>query len=460
MNLNIPKSRMGFGDIDYNRTGESYGMMSDYVHIKGAFPLWYMDVEGKFFEYWFSDTSTVRYSVHEGGGEEVLQNKRATFEHGDSKYPAGVRPTIDYSFIINNGNCIQNTISKNIKICGIYDKELRYSIYQYGEYPQTAASNDENILLENLYKKNKLRKTGKSYTYVNREKNIDSFLNDEEYIYEGVKYVRAKVTYRGEVFNTNYGGYVWVKVEPINWIVDELNKTAICEKIIAGPMKYNDFAKDGIEGTFIENFLDNYLSKEISKSIMDEIYESKYETTSKNEINKKDMKNSSVTVRSTLGEWINWSNENNIHPLIHMFMIGTDGIYLNKNIEWGRVSDELYKSRDILSLSELLDEDVYNDLYDVYNSLNISVDDVINNNVCEENVNNLTNVKKYLLVTLLTLVDETNYEIVNKFIEEKLGKKYVKYYEKLYDQCLEKYKELSLGNNKKKRNLIPFLNRK
>ena len=119
-----------------------------------------------------------------------------------------------------------------------------------------------------------------------------------------------------------------------------------------------------------------------------------------------------------------------------------------------------YKSRDILSLSELLDEEVYNDLYGVYNSLNISVDDVINNNVCEENVNNLTNVKKYLLVTLLTLVDETNYEIVNKFIEEKLGKKYVKYYEKLYSQCLEKYKELSLGNNKKKRILIPFLNRK
>ena len=36
MNLNIPKSRMGFEDIDYNRIGENYGMIIESVLYEGT----------------------------------------------------------------------------------------------------------------------------------------------------------------------------------------------------------------------------------------------------------------------------------------------------------------------------------------------------------------------------------------------------------------------------------------
>ena len=112
---------------------------------------------------------------------------------------------------------------------------------EYGEYPQWAAESKMQQILELEYSKG-LNKTGESYTF------DSSDLNDynaefipviyDVYEYQGRKYIRARVNYHFEHYDTREitlsnnkeyknGQYVWIEVSPVKWLIDEKTHTLI-----------------------------------------------------------------------------------------------------------------------------------------------------------------------------------------------------------------------------------------
>lgn len=98
---------------------------------------------------------------------------------------------------------------------------------EYGEYPQTLADDKEQRKLEKIYLseqlkkeeyRTKMKKTGKVYTFdslpadpVNFNKSIRPICYDE-LKYNNQKYIRLW---------ENCDRYLWIKVEPITWLIDE-----------------------------------------------------------------------------------------------------------------------------------------------------------------------------------------------------------------------------------------------
>ena len=268
--------------------------------------------------------------------------------------------------------------------------------------------NDKNKMLEKLYQCDELKSTGKLYFYAPGESDI-------EYEYEGKRYVRAKVL-NDTLRKTLCKEYLWVEVKTIIWFVDIDAKIAISEKIIAGPLQYNKVAKESIDKTYIGNFLEHYLSKDIVAN--------KNYSNSINEIKSHELE---------LNEWINWSNENNIHPILHFFMINTEGKYINRNMDWLSISEQFCCINTLSQASNFLEQEIYNELYNLYSSVYIDVDDILNDRVDEEKIKNLSNLKKYLLISLLMLYSKENYIDMVNFIKDKLGNKFYKLYEKMCD---------------------------
>lgn len=145
---------------------------------------------------------------------------------------------------------------------------------EYGEYPQMLADKKTQILLENIYlleqlkkedQRSKIKKTGKSYTFdslpaygVNCDRQIMPVSYDE-FSYNNQKYIRIW---------ENCDRYLWVKVEPIIWLVDEKTKSLISKKILLSGIRFAprlsdnaDFAKSDMKYYF-----DNFMNYEILSS--------------------------------------------------------------------------------------------------------------------------------------------------------------------------------------------------
>lgn len=293
MKFNIPSYiyRSNFLDFDNALHGEYYAPITDYAFIREVQPFYYLSTPEYFGSYWFSNTETVRYSIYDGGGEETYQCIDGVFTCTglDPKYSTkykdiGIRPTIDYYFLINNGSLVKN-----------YDR--KYSIYQYGEYPQSVASKEESSLLESLYRSKKLTRLNNKYSYVEEETNSSLIYNYEDvYEYNGCKYIRTMIKGDKHSALSKYEDricqrkYIWVKVEPINWLVNKEKKMAFCEKIIIGCVKYNHAPHEGIEGTLVENYLKNYFSKEIENKYLgiQEIITNTYDSRDINQLTDRD----------------------------------------------------------------------------------------------------------------------------------------------------------------------------
>lgn len=312
--------------------------------------------------------------------------------------------------------------------------------FEFGEYPQFVVSHDESILLEKLYCENKLNITGKRYTTNAKIDSINNYtdfspLSNIEYEYNGKKYIRYKAIKNEGVMlssgeHVKKDSYYWIKVQPLVWLVEKESNLAISKYILFSGMPLSTLRN--FNGSFSNSsarmFFDKYFSIEfISNNIRSFKKEKKLEISN-----------------SDLDEWISWSNKNNIHPIIHMFMLNTEGKYLKEKIEWKEASNKLYKTNDLFSLKDYLSEKVFFEISSLYLSINISVDDVLNDRVNDNVINKLTNVNKYLLVVLLTLVDEVNCEYVSNFIKNKLGKKYSIFYDSLYKKCSIERKNKSL----------------
>lgn len=172
---------------------------------------------------------------------------------------------------------IEKRIKSKYKVIKAYGIELA----EYGESPLSIA--DEVIMqnkLEELYKKNKLKKTGRYFTYNDNSinKNKINLVKYDEYIYNNRKYIRLKITLNEEYSNIKFrytyktGDYVWIKVEKIMWIVDRENKRMISTIGLPSGMRFDSPRKSNINfnKSELKWYLDNYMSKEIFQSIKEQ----------------------------------------------------------------------------------------------------------------------------------------------------------------------------------------------
>lgn len=145
---------------------------------------------------------------------------------------------------------------------------------EYGEYPQTAASKFLQQTLEMEYQAGNIKTTGKIYTTDSRH--YDEYSKDflpqshTEYEYNGERFVRVKVNsdFGGGEFSLSNGekykddDYVWIKVEPIKWFIDEKTNQAITEKLIFAGVQFNktrDY-KGNFQKTSVKKFMDNHFA--------------------------------------------------------------------------------------------------------------------------------------------------------------------------------------------------------
>ena len=156
---------------------------------------------------------------------------------------AYVRPVLKYSSI--DKNQIREVITSDgvIKI-------------EYGDYPQSVAPNE--IQKELNYYDDVLSKTGNYYNI-----SINPKYNYEEYIYEGKKYVCAKV-YDDVILSNGYeykkGSRVWIQVEPVKFLVDKRSDLIVSEKLLFLKDIANYMDKDYVS---LSAYLNNNFKKDL-----------------------------------------------------------------------------------------------------------------------------------------------------------------------------------------------------
>lgn len=193
----------------------------------------------------------------------------------------------DSVYIVDHRGC-KSVLSNIRRNCGVRpvllwdllkDPRVREPIHEikYGEYPQTIVDDFTMIKLESIYQNNELEETGKKYT-VDNSHNINSnaiFMPKDiiEYYYNGHKYIRFKtcnIDYcgnrlsNGRIIREN--SVYWVKVEPIEWIVDFKTGLMLSKKILLAGIQYNNYKKSNTN--FKESDIYNYLNKYFSKEII------------------------------------------------------------------------------------------------------------------------------------------------------------------------------------------------
>lgn len=153
---------------------------------------------------------------------------------------------------------------------------------EYGNYPQQAVPTSMQNALENLFQQGLITKTGNSYTVDSREgfEYTEKFLprKIEEYEYGEKRYVRVLAmsnfgSARFELSNGSQyqnGNYVWVEVQPVNWLIDEKAHIMLSEKLLfAGvQFKHERNYKGNFQETDIKKYMDQYFSKDLVQSIV------------------------------------------------------------------------------------------------------------------------------------------------------------------------------------------------
>ncbi len=156
----------------------------------------------------------------------------------------------------------------------VYKDDGFYKV-EYGYCPQSAVSEKEQESLNKVFKRNIMIKTGNRYTIDSVSKNIyaDKFAPQtlEEYEYLNNRYVRVLVNsgYKESIASLSNGEeyaageYVWVKVEPIKWWIDENEKIMVTEKIISSGVQFSNlWGINNYEESFLKEYINTYLEKE------------------------------------------------------------------------------------------------------------------------------------------------------------------------------------------------------
>ena len=152
---------------------------------------------------------------------------------------------------------------------------------KYGFYPQSAVSKTMQQELEQQFYNDKLNSTGNEYTTdARRYFEVSTKFEEQrhkEFEYKGKRYIRVKakaIGSYGDKFKLSNGeryindDFVWIEVEPINWLVSEKDKLMITEKLIFAGVQFNYetiYRTEDFEKTDIKWFIDEYWSKDIEK---------------------------------------------------------------------------------------------------------------------------------------------------------------------------------------------------
>ncbi len=235
------------------------GYVSDY-HIDSDDSL-----EGRTGYYWTKsdDGNNDAHTVHENGSRSCCDV---------SVRSGGARPALP--FLLISGIPTNGSETEKRAEDGILEVE-------YGYYPQKAVSKDMQLKLEQIFKNEKLLKTGKGYTTdsITFKEYDEEFKpkRHEEYQYNGKRYVRVEANhnYDGSEFQLSNGEkyrngeIVWVEVSPVKWLVDEKARIMLTEKLIFAGVQFNntrDYHTKYFDKTDIKIFMDKYLSKELEQS--------------------------------------------------------------------------------------------------------------------------------------------------------------------------------------------------
>ena len=149
----------------------------------------------------------------------------------------------------------------NIKV---KDSSHAYRYVELGEYPQEIYHRFLNQSLENLQQSHKIAETGKIYHINNQVYNEYEFKDGTKAIYYKVdlgdsRFIPYKRTY--EHLNDEY---VWIKVSPVEWLIDDKTNTLISEYSLLSGVAFN---KDGYDGNFenteMHDFLNNVMFRDI-----------------------------------------------------------------------------------------------------------------------------------------------------------------------------------------------------
>ena len=152
-----------------------------------------------------------------------------------------------------------------------------------GEYPQTIVNKYKFKKLEEAYLNGKINKTGKTYTTDSGGSSYDPFtpLEHIEYEYNGEKYIRFVCGLKGSHSVLSDGsisridGVYWIKVEPVKWYLDEIEKLAVTEKLLVSGIRFCPSGKynGDFKSTEMYFFLNNYFAKDIIESKSTELTE-------------------------------------------------------------------------------------------------------------------------------------------------------------------------------------------
>ena len=161
-----------------------------------------------------------------------------------------------------------------------------YFVFVAGEYPQTAVDMNLNNLLSHS---NEVKKTGKTYVFdCNDCMEVQKFKQYKvnEYKYKDSKYImldKDKIqnilytilkTHTVTLHNTmqfdDYDDKIWIKVEPVVWLVDKKSNVAVTQKALFSNIQYEETSehysmKDNIQVNLIR-YLNEHFAKEIIPS--------------------------------------------------------------------------------------------------------------------------------------------------------------------------------------------------
>lgn len=184
-----------------------------------------------------------------------------------------IRPVLKATNLIND-----ISLNKVKGYNGVFEVE-------FGEYPQNAASFMMQEELEKSYNIGNVQTTGNYYTFDSIKEYESEFpfspIRYEELEYQNQKHIRIKANLHPNFKKSGVtlsngikymeGDYVWIKVEPVKWLIDEETNILISKKCLVSGIRFNNSVKGytvDFSKTEMKFYLDKYMLKELFKDIV------------------------------------------------------------------------------------------------------------------------------------------------------------------------------------------------
>lgn len=280
----------------------------------------------------------------------------------------------------------------------------------FGEYPQDDVTKEEiGNILEGKYNMGTINKTGKTYTLPRKLKSYieheysRTFVKDEceEYYYMGEKYVRlAKEFILSKKIEYTNVDYIWLKVKPIRWIIDEELNQLISKFSLLSGITFNPYNHDVVyKDSSIYIYLSNHMIKDIIPSKSCKYNKNEEEVNNiLEDINKykkyyHGKENIDMIIKNLIDNYN--ANIDNNYLLIssdELTLVSMDGLYM-------KLVNDLNNVLNILKLN-----------YDINHEYNDILDE-INNYILAFNSGN-TNIKDDILINDLLIIKNTIFPYV------------------------------------------------